>query len=89
MVNKNVDYVDDIDCNDVFVWKMMSQKLPNSELSEIMLKELRRRYNGRSSMQQTELEIAQQSMELMRQNIQHLFDSEVQVIIKKYIEVSK
>lgn len=69
--------------------KMLLQKLPNSELSENMLKELRRRYNGRSSMQQTELEIAQQSMELMRQNIQHLFDSEVQIIIKKYIDVSK
>lgn len=66
----------------------LPQKLPNSELSEIMLKELRRRYNGRSSMQQTEFETAQKSMELMRQNIQHLFDSEVQVIIQKYIEVN-
>lgn len=62
--------------------------MPNSELSEIVLKELRRRYNGRSSLQQTELETAQQSMELMRQNVQELFDSEVNVIIQKYIEVS-
>lgn len=63
------------------------QKLPNGELSEIVLKELRRRYNGRSSMQQTELETAQQSMELMRENIQHLFNSEIQMIVQKYIEV--
>lgn len=62
--------------------------MPNSELSEIVLKELRRRYNGRSSLQQTELETAQQSMELMRQNVQELFDNEVQVIIQKYIDVS-
>lgn len=65
-----------------------TQKLPNSELSEIVLKELRRRYNGRSSLQQTELETAQQSMELMRQNVQELFDSEIQVIVQKYIDVS-
>lgn len=52
------------------------------------MKELRRRYNGRSSLQQTELETAQQSMELMRQNVQELFDSEVQAIVQKYIDVS-
>ena len=62
--------------------------MPNSELSGIALKEIRRRYNGRSSLQQSELEIAQQSMELMRQNVQEFFDSEVQAIVKKYIEVS-
>lgn len=39
-------------------------------------------------MKQTELETAQQSMELMRTNIQHLFDDEIQHIVKKYIEVS-
>lgn len=54
-----------------------------------MLKELRRRYNGRSSINQTELEIAQKSMELMRQNIQHLFDTEIQTIVQKYIEASE
>lgn len=63
------------------------QKVANGELSEIVLKELRRRYNGRNSMQQTELETAQQSMELMRENVQHLFDSEIQMIVQKYIEV--
>lgn len=62
--------------------------MPNSELSEIVLNELRRRYNGRSSLQQTELETAQQSMDLMRQNVQDLFDSEVQAIVQKYIDVS-
>lgn len=53
-----------------------------------MLNAMRLRYNGRSSMQQTELETAQYSMELMRQNVQHLFDKEIQIVVKKYIEVS-
>lgn len=53
-----------------------------------MLNELRRRFNGRSSANQTEPEIAQQSMELMRQNVQDLFNSEIQVIVQKYIEAS-
>lgn len=64
------------------------QKMSNSELSEIALKEFHRRYNGRSSLQQTEIEAAQQSMELMRQNIQQYFDSEIQIIVQKYIEAS-
>lgn len=67
----------------------LPQKLQNSELSEVVLKELRRRYNGRSSMNQTEVETAQQSMELMRQNVQHLFDNEIQAIVQKYIEVGE
>lgn len=62
--------------------------MSNSELSEIALKEFRRRYNGRSSLQQTEIEAAQQSMELMRQNIQPFFDSEIRAIVQKYIEAS-
>lgn len=76
-----------VECIDSYT-HFSKQKLPNSDLSEIVLKELRRRYNGRSSLQQTELETAQQSMELMRQNVQDLFDSEVQVIVQKYIDVS-
>lgn len=63
--------------------------MPNSELSENALKDLRHRYNGRSSLQQSELETAQQSMELMRQNIQQFFDSEIQAIVQKYIEASE
>lgn len=63
--------------------------MQNSELSEKALKELRHRYNGRSSLQQSELETAQQSMELMRQNIQQFFDSEIQAIVQKYIEASE
>ncbi|XP_055298585.1 deoxynucleotidyltransferase terminal-interacting protein 1 [Sitodiplosis mosellana] len=63
-----------------------AKKLQNSELSEVVLKELRRRYNGRSSMNETELETAQQSMNLMRQNVQHLFDNEIQAIVQKYVE---
>lgn len=64
------------------------QKMPNSELSELALKQLRRRYNGRNSLQQIELETAQQSMELMRQNVQEFFDSEIQAIVQKYIGAS-
>lgn len=63
--------------------------MPNSELSESALKELRHRFNGRSSLQQSELETAQQSMELMRQNIQQFFDSEIQAIVQKYIGASE
>ncbi|XP_031636141.1 uncharacterized protein LOC116349026 [Contarinia nasturtii] len=61
------------------------KKLPNKETSEVVLKELRRRYNGRNSMHQSEFETAQQSMELMRQNIQHLFNAEIEVIVQRYI----
>lgn len=49
---------------------------------------MRLRYNGRNSMQQTEFETAQYSMELMRQNVQHLFDKEIENVLRKYIEVS-
>lgn len=64
------------------------KKPSNREVSVNVLNAMRLRYNGRSSMQQTEFETAQYSMELMRQNVQHLFDKEIQSIVKKYIEVS-
>lgn len=64
------------------------QKPSNREVSANVLNALRSRYNGRSSIQQTEIETAQQSMELMRLNVQQSFDREVQAIVKKYIEVS-
>lgn len=62
------------------------QKLSNRELSGNVLDALRTRYNGRNALQQSEYEIAQHSMDLMRSNIQHLFDEEIQPIIKRYIE---
>lgn len=64
------------------------KKPSNRELSANVLNAMRLRYNGRSSMQQTELETAQCSMELMRQNVQHSFDKEIQIVVKKYVEVS-
>lgn len=64
------------------------KKPSNRELSINVLNAMRLRYNGRSSMQQTELETAQYSMELMRQNVQHLFDKEIQIVVRKYVEVN-
>lgn len=64
------------------------KKPSNREVSINVLNAMRLRYNGRSSMQQTELETAQYSMELMRQNVQQLFDKEIQTVVRKYIEVS-
>lgn len=39
-------------------------------------------------MQQGTDEIAAYSMELMRLNVQSLFDKEIETVVKKYIEVS-
>lgn len=54
-----------------------------------VLNALKNRYNGRSTVQETALELAQSSMELMRCNVQHLFDREIQNVVDKYIEVSE
>lgn len=48
---------------------------------------LKNRYNGRSSRHQSDLEIACHSLELMRINLQDAFNKEVDVIVKKYIQV--
>lgn len=39
-------------------------------------------------MQQSTGEIAEYSMELMRLNVQSLFDKEIETIVQKYVEVS-
>lgn len=52
-----------------------------------VLKALKNRYNGRSSKQQSDLEIASNSIELMRVNIQDAFDKEIDVIVTKYVQV--
>lgn len=48
---------------------------------------LKNRYNGRSSRHQSDLEIACHSLELMRINLQDSFNKEVDVVVKKYIQV--
>lgn len=50
-------------------------------------KTLKNRYNGRNSKDQTDLEIAYNSIEIMRINIQDSFDREIDGIVKKYIQV--
>lgn len=57
-------------------------------LAEGVLHALHARYNGRCSAQQTPRQIAEHSMELLRLNIQDLFNKEVENIVKKYIDVS-
>lgn len=49
---------------------------------------LHSRYNGRCSAQQTPHQIAEHSLDLLRLNIQDLFNDEIEKIVKKYIEVS-
>lgn len=56
-------------------------------MAESVLKALKLRYNGRGSSQQITHEIAQNSMELMRLNVQELFDKEIELIVQKYTEV--
>jgi len=51
-----------------------------------VLKALKTRYNGRSSKHQTDLELACNSIELMRVNIQESFDKEINVIINKFLQ---
>lgn len=48
---------------------------------------MKNRYNGRSSKHQSDLEIASNSIELMRVNIQDAFDKEIDVIVTKYVQV--
>lgn len=63
------------------------QKIPVSDMAEGVLKALKSRYNGRNTMQQSTDELAEYSMELMRLNVQSLFDKEVETIVQKYVEV--
>lgn len=58
-------------------------------MAKKVLNALKTRYNGRNSLEQTAHELAEHSMELMRLNIQHLFDKEIQIIVQKYIEVNE
>lgn len=49
---------------------------------------LKNRYNGRSAMHQTDSEIALSSIEKMRLIIQDSFDKEIDIVVKKYMQVS-
>ncbi|XP_058460221.1 deoxynucleotidyltransferase terminal-interacting protein 1 [Malaya genurostris] len=60
-------------------------KVQRPKLSgESMLEVLKMRYSGRSYASQSSNDAALKSMELLRANIQYLFDREVDVIIKKF-----
>lgn len=61
--------------------------MPKSELADKVINALKTRYNGRSSIEQSASEAAHHSMELLRLNIQHLFNNEVHRIVQKYIDV--
>lgn len=58
------------------------------EMADSVLRAFRTRYNGRNAVHQTSREIGERSMELLRMNIQELFDEEIDSIVQKYIEVS-
>lgn len=58
-------------------------------MSESVHKSLRHRLNGRGHSQQTNADAAIQAMELMRSCVQDAFDREIDVIVKKYIDVNK
>lgn len=57
-------------------------------MAESVLKALKYRYNGRLHANQTNTESALMSMELMRLNVQDEFDKEIDIIVRKYIDVS-
>lgn len=61
--------------------------MANPEMAESVLRALKNRYHGRYSIHQTNSEWADQSLELMRENIQDLFDKEVDAIVRRFIEV--
>lgn len=78
-----------VDCSSAFCMVSRPQKIPVGDMADSVLKALKSRYNGRSSMQQTTDELGEYSMELMRLNVQSLFDKEIETILQKYMEVSK
>lgn len=58
-------------------------------MCESVHKALRNRFDGRgANLHQTNVDAAIRAMELMRQCVQDAFDREIDVIIKKYIDVS-
>lgn len=63
------------------------EQISTDDMAASVLKALKTRYNGRSSKHQTDLELACNSIELMRVNIQESFDKEINVIINKYLQV--
>ncbi|XP_065079758.1 deoxynucleotidyltransferase terminal-interacting protein 1 [Ochlerotatus camptorhynchus] len=62
-----------------------NSKMQRPKLSgEAMLEVLKMRYSGRSHANQSAGEAALKSLELLRANIQYLFDKEIEVVIKKF-----
>ncbi|XP_055531910.1 deoxynucleotidyltransferase terminal-interacting protein 1 [Wyeomyia smithii] len=60
-------------------------KLQRPKLTgDAMLEVLKRRYSGRSYANQSSNDAALKSLELLRANLQYLFDKEIDVIIKKF-----
>ncbi|XP_053687167.1 deoxynucleotidyltransferase terminal-interacting protein 1 [Sabethes cyaneus] len=51
---------------------------------DAMLEVLKRRYSGRSYANQSSSDAALKSLELLRSNLQYLFDKEIDVVIKKF-----
>lgn len=70
----------------VYISKQKSH-ISNPQMAESVHRALKNRLNGRSHANQTNAEAAARSMELMRVNIQEVFNQEVSAIINKYIEV--
>ncbi|XP_062549766.1 deoxynucleotidyltransferase terminal-interacting protein 1 [Armigeres subalbatus] len=62
-----------------------SSKLQRPKLSgEAMLEVIKLRYSGRTHVTQSVGDTAMKSLELLRANIQYLFDKEIEVVVKKF-----
>ncbi|XP_019548673.2 deoxynucleotidyltransferase terminal-interacting protein 1 [Aedes albopictus] len=60
-------------------------KMQRPKLSgEAMLEVMKMRYSGRSHVSQSAGDAALKSLELLRANIQYLFDKEIEVVVKKF-----
>ncbi|EAT48217.1 AAEL000721-PA [Aedes aegypti] len=70
----------EIDGSQVVVPKMQRPKLSGEAMLEVM----KMRYSGRSHSSQSAGDAALKSLELLRANIQYLFDKEIEVVVKKF-----
>lgn len=57
-------------------------------MAESVHRALKNRLNGRSHVAETNAESAARSMELMRINVQEMFNQEIDAIVSKYIDVN-
>lgn len=61
--------------------------ISNPQMAESVHRALKNRLNGRSHVMESNAESAARSMELMRLNVQDVFNQEIDGIVSKYIDV--